>query len=900
MPTTELEDVPVATDDETTQRGTQEPENGGRDGRRADNDDSLPPSSPIESWTEDEADGPRSGQVYARETTAESYGTADMWSAVGPAPATHLFNEHEAGPREEGEVDEMTTAREDEPVYSDEERELSCKRAEKWEDFLSKHPSEPILSDRVMTPRKCSWTGSVVSEERNRSSRRPRREEDGEKGVGFRLPSIHELVGNPWGISGNERGGRISLHAPVYMFTPRQNKQPPLTDHVYQSGANVSGHAPTPHSVSTVASAIHSYAKGAAAGERAGEHGKRAVPRALSQASYRTSAMDIEEEEESSLLRTPDQRQARREQNRRELVELEERRHALMESLRETEEDRRPEPRTNTPGCWPGGYAPEKMSRGQAEADEVPRRAIDDLVWRENEMSGQRDNDEEGSVEGEDQLPGERWSAVPNTKAWLYSEKCRAYDQGWIEEPPMRDHDESRPAERCTTADTGSRPTMAIGRDGSCHSTRRDESSMRRGGENYGQGEGEEPMVYERTGWADATTEARRGPGVGGAIPTVVTCEEGVADLPVTVEDPHDEKWTVHFEDPETLLRGQSADFIKVVWWGQEPTVIFTVYNYKYTENDATNRHIETSVSGMTTMITGETGFHVIPPDPEWRRQLTSRDLPFTWAIRGLSEAGAWEMVKVRVATSKGVTIITYPRSLKNPRWVCGLVGFLRPDADAIKTAVLGTLRSEYMLERLADLTRSNNLLSHIPEGRRAEHVLRSLEIKVMATREGAYVANIYILPPSDGMDAWREWVEEIRAHRYNSFLCGAGVARRIFWCAGCRGVDHEEEDCPFPKMRGWKGPDAGAGTHTRLQIMGVTRGGAGRGRGGAVHGMLRKNGQQGQLGAGSEHGNWWSQSGHGRASGTGGRGGSRGHGKQPTGGLRGMKRGAWSPMIRR
>ncbi len=358
----------------------------------------------------------------------------------------------------------------------------------------------------------------------------------------------------------------------------------------------------------------------------------------------------------------------------------------------------------------------------------MPRRkAVDGLYGRDGIPNGEES--EEGADEGDENARDgqSRWSAIPNTKAWLVREEQRAQEN--------RQHEDNRPYRRTearsdvqrAVGPPQGRPRSAVSHDWRRAATYEPETNTQN--RDDGMQYDEEGMMYERTGWEEGAQGGFRGPGLGGAIPTVVAREEGVADAPVTVENPQDDKWAVHLEDPETLLKGLSADYIKVVWWGSDPTVIFTVYNYKYTENGAINRHIENTVTSMTTALTGETGFAVIPPDPDTRYRLQSRDLPFIWAIRGLSEAGAWEMVKIRVATSKGVTIITHPRSLTNPRWVCGLGGFLRPDGDAIKKTVLSSLCTDYMLGRLADLTRSNEALRHIPEARRVDHVLGSLQI---------------------------------------------------------------------------------------------------------------------------------------------------------------------------
>ncbi len=831
-----------------------------------------------------------------------------MWSAVGPAPGVFLFDEHESGPREEGEVADMSTtvrgATSQEHGEHDDGNEEGNRDEPSgtWDgfDFRSKHQTDSFRSGFISTPRKRSWPGLMTSEERIRPSRRPRREEEVTEGTDVCLPSISELVGNPWGTQRGERDGRISHHPPVHASTPRLGCHSRRLNPDYQSDADVSGKAPTPHDVSTVASPMTSLAEGAIDEERAGKHGSRTERLAASRLSAETNDMDMDDVNGDSPRSSPDLRQARQERNRRELQELEERRRELQETIREADEEYRLAPRRGTDrDNRKNRHAPERMhlNHGGRLGSATGRSTVDSPRGRLHDTA------EESNLayKGENwsgAMPDSRWSAIPNTKAWEYNELQRAKEQGWFRNVRGCSSEDGAGRSRRGADDSSSQPEEMEEREGNGHQASHRPSVTR--AEDNAPIEREDQMVYDQADWADNTFGGTRtGPGVGGAVPSIVAREEGVADLPTVVQNPHDERWTVHFEDPETLLRGQSADFVKVVWWGADPTVVFSVYNYKYTENDVINRHIESAVTSMVTILTGETNFYVVPPDPEWRCKLQSRNLPFVWAIRGLSEAGAWEMVKIRVATSKGVTIMTYPCSLSNPRWVCSLAGFLRPDTEAIKSAVLGVLRSDYMLGRLADLTRSNENLRQIPEKRRVEHVIRSLEIKMSTTSEGAYIANVYILPPSDDMDAWRDWADEMRAQRYNSFLCGAGLAKRVYWCAGCRGVNHEEHECSIPKMRGWKGPDAGAGTHTKMQVIGLSRGGAGRGRGNSARGQERNTGQYGaRLNAGTEQGDRRGMNGYGR--GTGMKGGQgRGAWSYPTRGSRGTRRAGWSPAIR-
>ncbi|RDX48906.1 hypothetical protein OH76DRAFT_1418666 [Lentinus brumalis] len=896
----DLSDVPVATDDEETLKGSQEPERRERGTPQNVADNELPSSSPIESFTDVNVSPRSTHQEVERESTVESYTTDDMWASTGNVPSSFLFDDHEAGPREEGEVEEAfprmprATVEDQDDELSDEEREAYQRRVEKVDDLMSKHQTASSPSGLLTTLRKCSWNGSVASEERSRLSRGPRRETEGEKEAGVRLPSINELVGNPWRGNGDENGSSVRNPVPVHASTPRLNQQSPRSYFAYHSEADVSGKAPMPHSTSTVAPTVRSQARGAAAGEWAGERYPKTAARACSVSSHRSTAMDVEDLQGDPLLGTPSLRRARQERNRRELEELEERRSALQQALLDSPGECPDDPPLSSQQLWHGGYAPEMMRQGRGERHEAPRRKAVDSLLDQNEHPNAASSVNGGEHGGNSASHRDHWSAVPNTKAWQYREERRE-----------RERNERTEGRRVFTGDG----RFESGRDSATPRHHASEVSSgrweTRSGPNRGPGarvgvfedeQDEEAMDFERSECFDEADGVRSGPlWTGGPMPSIVAREETATDLPVTVEDPNNDRWIIHFDDPEALIRGQSADFIKIVWLSQEPTVIFSVYNYKYTENDAVNRHIEAAVTNLTALLTGEKGFDVVPPDPESRNRLQSRDLPFTWAIRGLSEAGAWEMMRMGVATTRGVSIITHPRSLANPRWVCGLGGFLRPNPDAIKKTVLVFLRSEYMLSRLADLTRSSNSLRHIHEDNRVEYVLRSLKVKVTTTKEGSYVANIYITPPTDDMDAWREWAGEMRAHRFNAFICGAGVATRVFWCSGCRGVDHETEDCVFPRMKGWKGPDAGSGSHTKLQVEGLPRVAGNRGRGGQTATRAR-GAVRVWTGASGEQEYGGNQSFFSRGGPAVGRGNGRGRGSKPGRGTRGNR---WHPMGR-
>ncbi|KAI0689621.1 hypothetical protein C8T65DRAFT_700208 [Cerioporus squamosus] len=385
---------------------------------------------------------------------------------------------------------------------------------------------------------------------------------------------------------------------------------------------------------------------------------------------------------------------------------------------------------------WPGGYVPQ------------PRR-------------GQRDDEDDGrrpAVEGLGRLGGEGarggsnsfFSAIPNTKAWAYKTRTG----GEAEDEPSRDDEEVMSVDKEASIQDKGR--------GVCEERHRTQECP----EPSASGDGEEdvPRWYH-----DDETQGPFGRSTlyedFGATPTAMAEDESAGDVPVLLVSPTDSKWATHFDNPETILGGQSAEWTRVIWRDGKPIILFTVYNYKYTKDATINRHIELGVTSLTTFLTGETTFYVVPPDPDWRYTIKTRDLPFVWVIRGLSEKGARTMTKLRVISTKTVSIMTYP-------WVCGL-------------------------------------LESIPQHRRVEYVVSSLKIKVMSAEDEEFVANMYLFLPTDDMGRWREWAGEMRSSRYNVFLNSTGTARKFFWCANCRGVDHEADECPFPTMEGWKGPEA-------------------------------------------------------------------------------------------
>ncbi|TFK79332.1 hypothetical protein K466DRAFT_606223 [Polyporus arcularius HHB13444] len=730
--------------------------------------------------------------THAAEQRESSTDSAPLWAALGdlprPAPTLALFDEHESSSFEDGEFDEV----EDQGPPPNQaanyvgNSEDAHDRYMSLDEITSKHRPSLPFHDHEPTARKRSWTGSAASDEERRAARRQRVTGQVLPQQNA-LPPIRELMRNPW--RGTSEAREVSYAFPSPVSRPatsrllyKRNESPFYHD----EHANVSGHAPTLRG-----SSIDSTPEASATGEPANR--ASVVSRASSR--QESVAMEMDEEEgelkRSSLLQPPGTRRRVQEaahsksggSNARSLRELLSDPDALSGTEREQERRER----------WRGGYRP--LERGTVGTR--TERWRDEL---EELRRVERDEDE-------DMDRRSHFSALPNTKAWEHS-----HGKGGVQETYVNAGNARTPGRRTSFQDPA----------GHGHETSRSEDGGRyshisqAGRSRYSMIEEDEDVRtrgdakengQDLEWWQENRTSR---------MPSALAKEDEVEDVPAVVTSPHSDRWTIHQSNPEEHFTGLSKEWMRAVWKDEKPIVLFTVFNYRFTKNQEVNRHIDTNVTAITTYLTGEKDFHVVPPDPEWRHDIRARDLPYLWVIRGLSEAAAWEMIKLHVISDRGVSIITHPKSLENPRFVCGLAGFLRPDVKATKEAVLDILGSKGMLMKLAAMVRSNERLGHLSIERRVEKIVESLDIRFMATKEDGDVANVYILPPSDDMDEWREWADVMRGCRFNVFINGTGTARKAFYCGGCRGVDHEDQECPIPLMKGWKGPQAGDRWHSK------------------------------------------------------------------------------------
>ncbi|RDX41294.1 hypothetical protein OH76DRAFT_1423196, partial [Lentinus brumalis] len=216
---------------------------------------------------------------------------------------------------------------------------------------------------------------------------------------------------------------------------------------------------------------------------------------------------------------------------------------------------------------------------------------------------------------------------------------------------------------------------------------------------------------------------------------------------------------------------------------------------------------------------------------------------------------------------------------------------FLRPNVNVIRAAVTSVLEKDEMIAMLTELTKNNRRMRHIPPKDRAAFVIDSLEIKMTEAEDGEPVANVYLFPPTEDMKLWRAWAARMRSEKFNIFMNGTGRARRIYWCSGCRGVDHETDECRLPEMDGWKGPNPGAGDklHTTLPILELARKKK-TGRGNPHDSQTYGQRKQPMRGGGGWQGALWETRG---GLGRGAKGRDNGQAGGPRGGGR---RGTWNP----
>ncbi|RDX46664.1 hypothetical protein OH76DRAFT_1420072 [Lentinus brumalis] len=298
----------------------------------------------------------------------------------------------------------------------------------------------------------------------------------------------------------------------------------------------------------------------------------------------------------------------------------------------------------------------------------------------------------------------------------------------------------------------------------------------------------------------------------GDFLPTVLRSDDVGTRLEPT-DEPEGGFPAIHRDDPEAGLRGMATDWIREMWSDPPNSVVLVdVFNYRYSEDDAYNRRVEESLRRAFEFISNESGFDVVPPEPEDGARTRARNLPTLWAIRGLTPEGVARALERRTWSFPSISFHTSPRSTPIPRWIMMLEGFLNDNERNIRAAILRVLEEPEMRRWLERMVSSNPDFAGWQADRAVCAVMRTLHIETMQLGNGNYVTNVFIRSPTRDRREWRRWVADLRARRYRSFANGTGRVRYVAACGGCRSVGHPMHLCPFPRVRGWNGPEQGQG----------------------------------------------------------------------------------------
>ncbi len=270
---------------------------------------------------------------------------------------------------------------------------------------------------------------------------------------------------------------------------------------------------------------------------------------------------------------------------------------------------------------------------------------------------------------------------------------------------------------------------------------------------------------------------------------------------------------SIHRDDPESAVRGMALEWMREIWSdAPNSDVLVHVYNYRFTDNDTLNRRVAEALRWVFEVITGESGFDVVPPEPEEGLRQRQRDLPCIWAIRGLTPRGTAAATDRGTWSFEAISFIASPRSTTMQSWLFTLEGFLEGNEQKIRNAVLRVLTKEPMQQWIADMISANPSFAGRSTEQAMEEILDSLRVEVMQLGNGSYVANVHLRSPTRSLREWRRWVSELRSRRYRTFAIGTGRVRYVAPCSGCSSVAHPAHLCPFPRLRGWNGPGPGEG----------------------------------------------------------------------------------------
>ncbi|KAH9851486.1 hypothetical protein C2E23DRAFT_860417 [Lenzites betulinus] len=220
---------------------------------------------------------------------------------------------------------------------------------------------------------------------------------------------------------------------------------------------------------------------------------------------------------------------------------------------------------------------------------------------------------------------------------------------------------------------------------------------------------------------------------------------------------------------------------------------------------------------GICTIVSEVTGLeqdeYVVDPPAQKPSEAMSWDAPTAWPITGISELGTKLLVSQRVWGPNPITVIFHDGEPKLPRFLLATTGFTQLNNVRITAAIKAQLLKSPIINWMMDYVSNNPKYKNgkTPEIDVVKKIVNSLKAitRVKDTKDlgEVLVTYIYMKSPTEASAKWVEWRSLLRAAKITGTATSS--PRPLTRCAGCHGVNHEYEDCPFTHLAAWQGPRA-------------------------------------------------------------------------------------------
>ncbi|KAH9857853.1 hypothetical protein C2E23DRAFT_855807 [Lenzites betulinus] len=271
----------------------------------------------------------------------------------------------------------------------------------------------------------------------------------------------------------------------------------------------------------------------------------------------------------------------------------------------------------------------------------------------------------------------------------------------------------------------------------------------------------------------------------------------------------------IHQAHPEGLIEGLEPTRVHDLWdeeleRSEGPPVLITTYNQGYPKPGQVGS-TTSDIARVIKEITKESGFVVIPPEPQRTSEGTPLSAPKAWVIRKLSPTAINRILSQPVWSCDLITIMVHDRSLELPTYLATFGGYAHNSEDTITTTIRAAFASAPILPYIKELVSANPEYHDVGTDEAAEAILGTLRVDIRALTNGNYTAAVYCASPTASGAKWAEWKSFIASLTFMSRVNPPARARLPERCEGCHGSDHATRDCPFQEIQGWNPPDPGA-----------------------------------------------------------------------------------------